>query len=180
MCDGNSEVKNGRSRVIMTAIFIPDFLNFIPGSGPGATDTVQHKPLECNNFFYLSQGGYHANRSSSPQAREDYCQRIEEEKLIYGIFHFAVHYFHEKLTPEVRKSLLISQDTFDPKGTWQNIYDTWGMTDAMIEENLIGFDDGSLLQALRNRGIMTTISSNPAFFTRMKTAVSAVAYFKIA
>ena len=91
-------------------------------------------------------------KASSPQVRKAYRKRLEEEKAIYQVFHVAAHYFHAKFIPKLRKSLLIPQGNFEPKDTWQNIYETWGMSDEMINENLIGFDDGNLLQALRKKG----------------------------
>ena len=59
---------------------------------------------------------------------------------------------NQTLTLELRQTLLIPQGSFDPKAIWCNLYETWGLADDAIEDNLLGFDDGTLLPILKLKG----------------------------
>jgi len=126
--------------------------------GGGNIEIVQrikgYSPIESANFIAKTANleTYDEIRSSTQEERIAYTKKLNEQALVYEILTIAAHHFHYTLTPEFGKTLLIPQGNFDPKNTWKNLYETWGMIDEAIEDNVVGYDDCTLLPILKKKG----------------------------
>ena len=94
-------------------------------------------------------------QAATPEQKQKYRKQIQEKALVHEILTTAAHHFHRAFNRKLRNSVKIPQGKFAPKNTWQNIYHTWGMTDDLINDNLIGFDNNTLLKVLQDRGYTT-------------------------
>lgn len=111
-------------------------------------------PVEAANFIakHDRMETFEELTCSSKEEKETYRKKLEEQDLVKDILTTAAYHFHCQLTEEIRETLLIPQGIFEPKETWQNIYETWGLTDDTIDEHFIGFDNNTLLEILKNKG----------------------------